>query len=164
MSQVSPATSIWTNPTMGLVSSTYIGRASAQDCHLFSPSSWRASLLRGAAISGSDVIDSHAPRHTQLLHALSSSSRHVSSDTSQSCKYPGTSSQDVNHPIVRYSASSSSASCGLPGCSTAYDRSSLRALDRAVPTRPSQQSPSSTALRSSPPSTTNPPPPSRNAG
>ena len=46
-------------------------------------------------------------RHTQLLHALSSSSRHVSSDHSgQSGKYPGSSTApmpDVSHPVVRYS-------------------------------------------------------------
>ena len=81
-------------------------------------------------------------RHTQLLHALSSSARHVSSGASpQSGKYPDSSgasssaTQDINHPIVRYSAFSSSASCGLPGCATSYERLSLPPLDRAVPSR-----------------------------
>ena len=81
-------------------------------------------------------------RHSELLHALSSSARHVSTATSsQSGKYPGintspsSASQDIGHPVVRYSASSSSASCGLPGCSTSYERVSLPAIDRAVPSR-----------------------------
>ena len=81
-------------------------------------------------------------RHTELLHAFSSSARHVSSGIHpQSGKYPGPSgtsssaSQDVNHPIVRYTASSSAASCGLPGCATLYERLSLPPLDRAVLSR-----------------------------
>ena len=79
-------------------------------------------------------------RHSELLHALSSSARHVSTPTSsQSGKYPGINngpspaSQDIGYPVVRYSASSSSASCGLPGCSTSYEIISLPAIDRAVP-------------------------------
>ena len=83
-------------------------------------------------------------RHSELLHALSSSARHVSTATSsQSGKYPGintgtspsSASQDIGHPVVRYSAPSSSASCGLPGCSTSYERVSLPAIDSAVPSR-----------------------------
>ena len=81
-------------------------------------------------------------RHSQLLHALSSSTRHTSTpSSSQSGKYPGVNSApslaspDVGFPIVRYSASSSSASCGLPGCSTSYERMSIPAIDRAVPSR-----------------------------
>ena len=107
-------------------------------------SSVLAIVLAGISIAGCCYLRGRRQRHsrarhTQLLHALSSSSRHVSSDSSpQSGKYPGSSgalSQDVHHPIVRYSAASSSASCGLPGCSTAYERLSLPALDRAVPSR-----------------------------
>ena len=76
-------------------------------------------------------------RHTQLLHALSSTSRHVSSDTpAQSGRYPGTAVPEVNHPVVRYSAAPSSASCGLPGCSTSYERHAVPAISyerQAVP-------------------------------
>ena len=84
-------------------------------------------------------------RHTELLHALSSSARHFSTATSsQSGKYPSTSastnststaSQDISHQIVCYSASSSAASSGLPGCATSYERLSLPPLDRAVLSR-----------------------------
>ena len=75
-------------------------------------------------------------RHTQLLHALSSTSRHISSDTStQSGKYPSTPIShvpEVGHPVVRYTAASSTASCGLPGCSTTYERQSFPASSRSL--------------------------------
>ena len=81
-------------------------------------------------------------RHSQLLHALSSTSTHISTPAKQqSGVYPGSlspgSSVDaasVNYPVVRYSGLSSgdvpvarlalppSASCGLPGCTTSYER------------------------------------------
>ena len=68
-------------------------------------------------------------RHTQLLHALSSTSRHVSSDTpAQSGRYPGTAVPEVNHPVVRYTAAPSTVSCGLPGCSTSYERHAVPAI------------------------------------
>ena len=66
-------------------------------------------------------------RHSELLHALSSSARHTSTpSSSQSGKYPGVSSapspasQDVGFLIVR---------------STSYERMSIPAIDRAVPSR-----------------------------
>ena len=105
-------------------------------------SSVLAIVLAGVFIAGCCYLRGRRQRqsrarHTQLLHALSSSSRHVSSDSSaQSGKYPGSSIApvpDVNHPVVRYSAASSSASCGLPGCSTAYERLSLPAPSRYLP-------------------------------
>ena len=76
-------------------------------------------------------------RHTQLLHALSSTSRHISSDNStQSGKYPSSSISHVpeaGHPVVCYTAASSTASCGLPGCSTTYERHPFPASSRSLP-------------------------------
>ena len=76
-------------------------------------------------------------RHTELLHALSSTASHASSPVHpQSGAYPGSpprpsSSADsgpINYPIARLAASPS-ASCGLPGCATTYERPSSVVLD-----------------------------------
>ena len=77
-------------------------------------------------------------RHTQLLHALSSTAQHVSTPVrSQSGVYPRPQQQShlsidsgVNYPVARISPPVS-ASCGLPGCSTAYERPSTVLLDTA---------------------------------
>ena len=71
-------------------------------------------------------------RHTEILHALASKAHHTSTPPSdRSVKYPGSSaatspaSVDSGFPVVRYTAASSSASCGLPGCSTAVSYTHL---------------------------------------
>ena len=81
-------------------------------------------------------------RHSELLHALSSKAHHASTPPStQSGKYPGSpavsspASVDSSFPVIRYSASSASASCGLPGCSTTYERAPFSAIDRAAHSR-----------------------------
>ena len=81
-------------------------------------------------------------RHSQLLHALSSTASHVSTPAKQqSGVYPASLSAGssvntapVHSPVVRYSGLSSGdspiarvalpspASCGLPGCATTYER------------------------------------------
>ena len=83
-------------------------------------------------------------RHSQLLHALSSTTSHVSTPVKrQSGVYPASLSTGstvdaapVHSPDVRYSGPSSgdapvarlalppSPSCGLPGCATTYERPS----------------------------------------
>ena len=84
-------------------------------------------------------------RHSELLHALSSSARNISSTPRpQSGNYLGSppnsaSSQDTvgasTYPVARYSAPISSASCGLPGCATSYERPPFVSLDHAGPSR-----------------------------
>ena len=76
----------------------------------------------------------------QLLHALSSTAHHVSFPIrSQSGVYPRPRPQQqtplsidsgVNYPVARISTPAS-ASCGLPGCSTTYERPSSVLLDTA---------------------------------
>ena len=79
-------------------------------------------------------------RHSQLLHALSSTAQHVSTPARpQSGAYPmpPPSSQlsiesTSKFPVARIpSSASSAASCGLPGCSTSYERPSTVLLDPA---------------------------------
>ena len=84
-------------------------------------------------------------RHTKLLHAMSASTRHVSSAVrGQSGDYSGTSSdatkpheapRPASYPVVRYSAPPTSASCGLPGCATTYERQPSVSISHAEPTR-----------------------------
>ena len=99
-------------------------------------SSVLAVVLAGLFIAGCCYFRGHRQhqsraRHTELLHALSSSaSRHVSSvSRPQSGVYPGSAPNPANssdasgstsYPIARYSASAASASCGLSGCATTY--------------------------------------------
>ena len=79
-------------------------------------------------------------RHSQLLHALSSTAQHVSTPARpQSGAYPmpPASSQlsiesTSKFPVARIpSSASSAASCGLPGCSTSYERPATVLLDPA---------------------------------
>ena len=142
-SPMSPVMSAWINQITDSHLLISTGHLSAPAY----PSTVLAVVLAGLFIAGCCYFRGRqqcqsCARHTELLHALFSSARHVSSGTHpQSGKYPGPSgnsspaSQDVNHPIIRYSAFASTASCGLPGCATSYERLSLPPLDRAVPSR-----------------------------
>ena len=128
-----PVISLWTNPKMDFRSSIYTGRHSAQDCLPSLPSF----IVGCCYFHGRRQRQSRA-RHSELLHALSSSARYGN--------YPGSStttttslSQDAvggpTYPVARYSAAVSSASCGLPGCATSYERPPFVPINHAGSSR-----------------------------
>ena len=95
-------------------------------------------LIAGCYFRGRRQCQSHA-RHTELLHSIASgASRHISAAPRiQSGLYPGSSpsaghpsvhsSGTVTYPVTRFS--SPPASCGLPDCSTSYERPATVSFD-----------------------------------
>ena len=81
-------------------------------------------------------------RHAEVLHFIISGVTHNVSthQRTQSGAYPGSSSPEIPqapsasggsfaHPVVKYLASTSTTSCGLPGCSTSYPKPVTISLD-----------------------------------